>query len=169
MTRIGKIARLPWGTREELNRRLRDGATGVEVVEWLNGLEEVKKMLAAEFGERPITEQNLSEWRQGGYEEWLHLQEERGWVRDLAEQTNALAKATGEVEVTHRVGTLVAVEVARTAQELLEECRGLEPQERVKRLKEVVGLIGRLRQGDQQQGWLEAQRFRDARKYKKLW
>ncbi len=67
MTRIGKIARLPHALRETLNRRLQDGEPGTELVAWLNGLPAVKQALAKDFGGRPITEQNLSEWRQRGY------------------------------------------------------------------------------------------------------
>lgn len=44
MTRNGKIARLPREIREELNRRLDDGEQGVRLVEWLNGLPEVKRI-----------------------------------------------------------------------------------------------------------------------------
>ncbi len=66
MTRIGKIARLPHELREELNRRLQDGEPGAELVGWLNELPEVQTVLAEHFAGRPITEQNLSEWKTGG-------------------------------------------------------------------------------------------------------
>ena len=66
MTRNGKIARLPCRIRTQLNRRLQDGELGPQLVEWLNALPEAQKILAAEFGGRPINEQNLSEWRLGG-------------------------------------------------------------------------------------------------------
>ena len=71
VTRNGKIARLPRAMREELNRRLRDGEQGNKLVAWLNGLPEVKAVVALEFGGKPIREQNLSEWRKGGYRDWL--------------------------------------------------------------------------------------------------
>ena len=60
-TRNGKIARLPHMVREELNRRIRDGEEGKKLVAWLNGLPKVKAVVAAEFGGKPISEQNLSE------------------------------------------------------------------------------------------------------------
>jgi len=50
MTRLGKIARLPRGIREELNRRLADGEVGRSLLEWLNALPEVTTALAAHFG-----------------------------------------------------------------------------------------------------------------------
>jgi hypothetical protein len=74
-TRNGKIARLPRALREQLNRRLRNGEEGKKLVVWLNDVPEVKAILAAEFGGKAIREQNLSEWRKGGYREWLAHQE----------------------------------------------------------------------------------------------
>ena len=68
--RIGKIARLPREIRQTLNLRLREGDNGHILVAWLNSLPEVQAILAAQFGGAPIREQNLSEWRKGGYRDW---------------------------------------------------------------------------------------------------
>jgi hypothetical protein len=46
---------------------LSDGEPGRDLVAWLNGLPEVQRVVIAEFGGRPVREQNLSEWKQGGY------------------------------------------------------------------------------------------------------
>ena len=35
-----KIGRLPFAVRNELNERIRDGAQGAELLDWLNGLKE---------------------------------------------------------------------------------------------------------------------------------
>jgi hypothetical protein len=59
--RNGKIARLPWAIREELNESLRLGEPGKELVEWLNDKPEVRVILEGEHGFQPITEQNVSE------------------------------------------------------------------------------------------------------------
>ena len=69
--RKGKIAGLPEEIREALNERLENGEEGKALLEWLNGLPEVKHYLAAEFEGAPILEQNLSAWRKGGYADWL--------------------------------------------------------------------------------------------------
>ena len=69
--RKGKIAGLPEEIREALNERLENGEEGKALLEWLNGLPEVKSHLAAEFEGAPILEQNLSAWRKGGYADWL--------------------------------------------------------------------------------------------------
>src|SRR5579862_3440780 len=70
MTRNGKIARLPQAVREELNRRLEDGEQGIRLVEWLNGLPEVKAVIDKDFEGVPITEINVSLWKRGGFLDW---------------------------------------------------------------------------------------------------
>src|SRR5439155_9583204 len=85
LTRNGKIARLPLAVRQELNRRLDEGEQGKKLVAWLNGLPEVQAIVATEFGGRAIREQNLSEWKQGGYRDWLAKQEALGIAERLGE------------------------------------------------------------------------------------
>src|SRR5579859_5578693 len=63
-TRTGKIARLPKYHRHELSRRLENGESGAKIVAWLNDDENVQEVLEEYFNGHPITEQNLSEWRQ---------------------------------------------------------------------------------------------------------
>src|SRR5579871_4636634 len=74
MTRRGKIARLPQAIREELNQRLENGEQGGRLLEWLNGLPEVKKVLEVDFEGQPISDANLSAWRNGGFVDWQALQ-----------------------------------------------------------------------------------------------
>ena len=75
MTRNGKIARLPHTIREELNSRLHDGQQGKALVKWLNEIQEVKEILELDFGGRPVSESNLSEWKSGGFVDWLRNEE----------------------------------------------------------------------------------------------
>src|ERR1035441_7493325 len=91
MTRTGKIARLPRGIREQLTRRLEDGELGTQLVIWLNALPEAQAMLAGEFAGRAISEQNLSEWKRGGYRDWLARQEVLAQVHELAADAEELA------------------------------------------------------------------------------
>ena len=84
MARIGKIGRLPMAVRAQLNSRLQDGHEGKLIVRWLNSLPEVKQVLAEGFDGRPISEQNLTDWRQGGYQEWVAYQEILAQAGDLA-------------------------------------------------------------------------------------
>jgi len=85
-TRIGKIARLPEPIREQLNHLLLNGTLGKDTVPWLNQLPEVRQVLAAHFAGRPITEHNISEWRHGGYQDWLRDRETRARVIHLTEK-----------------------------------------------------------------------------------
>src|SRR5215471_7108065 len=74
-TRLGKSARLPHSIREQLNLKLHDGIPAKSVLPWLNGLPEVQAILAADFDNRPVNKQNLSEWKHGGFRDWLlHFQ-----------------------------------------------------------------------------------------------
>jgi hypothetical protein len=91
MTRKGKIAHLPGNIRDELNRRLENGEEGVTLLPWLNALPEVLEILKENFDGLPITKQNLSEWRQGGFREWQ--------IRDdLIAQARQLSDGASEME-----------------------------------------------------------------------
>jgi hypothetical protein len=91
-TRVGKIAHLPHETRELLNNRLLDGEPAVELVPWLNSLPEVNEVLLQYFNGRPITEQNLSEWKHGGYREWFTHQEALLYSQSLAVDAREITK-----------------------------------------------------------------------------
>ncbi len=86
-TRKGKIARLPRGVRNELNQRLDKGEQGTRLIAWLNGLPEVKRVLAEDFGGREINDQNLSDWKAGGFQDWLALEEVLAQARHMTEKT----------------------------------------------------------------------------------
>src|SRR5215468_3569864 len=60
--RKGKIAALSRNVRESLNRRMRRGEPGPDVLEWLNAEPVVVELLAQRFEGKPITRQNLWEW-----------------------------------------------------------------------------------------------------------
>jgi hypothetical protein len=66
----GKIANLPSQIRDELNWRINDGDEGKELVEWLNAKPEVIEVVTKLFDGKPISEQNLSQWRTHGYRKW---------------------------------------------------------------------------------------------------
>lgn len=108
MTRTGKIARLPRALRDELNRRLADGEPGIRLVAWLNGLEPVRQILAQEFGGREISVQNLSEWKQGGFRDWLTRQESLNCARELAGDAAELTSAAGGSLADHLAVVLSA-------------------------------------------------------------
>ena len=89
----GKIANLPAEIREELNLRMNDGEQGDELVEWLNSKPEVVEVVNKLFDGRPISEQNLSQWRTHGYRVW-HAH------RTIVDGTLALSDNTGDIAET---------------------------------------------------------------------
>jgi hypothetical protein len=89
----GKIANLPDEIREDLNYRMNDGESGNELVEWLNAKPEVVEVINKLFDGRPISEQNLSQWRTNGYRVW-HVH------RTIVDGTLALSDNTGEIAET---------------------------------------------------------------------
>jgi len=145
-TRIGKIARLPKPVRDELALRLRNAEPGRDLVKWLNGLPHVRAVLEQQFEGRPITEQNLSEWRQSGYFEWLRLQESRSFVAILADRHEELDDAADGKGISDRYARLATVELARIAATLVGQ--ETDPEKRWQRLCEVLRELSRLRRDD---------------------
>jgi hypothetical protein len=96
MTRNGKIARLPKVVREALNRRMENNEQGKPLLEWLNGLPEVREILMSQFGGMSISKQNFSEWRQGGHHEWLVQQEALKMVGGMAADADELKQLAAE-------------------------------------------------------------------------
>ena len=90
MKRTGKIARLPHQLRDQLNQRLYNGEPGVDLIKWLNSLPEVQALLAEHFNGVPISSQNLSEWNNGGFLDWLATQELLEDAREFAANTAEL-------------------------------------------------------------------------------
>ena len=83
MSRIGKIARLPQKIRDQINEKLHNGIHGVEILYWLNELPVVQAIMQEGFGGEPISPQNLSNWNQGGYLDWVAQKEIELHTRDI--------------------------------------------------------------------------------------
>jgi hypothetical protein len=116
MKRTGKIAQLPVLIREELNRRLEADEPASTLLPWLNAEDEVKDILEQNFDGKPISPQNLSEWRQGGFLEWRTKEDLLSDVRQLAEQAEEFS-LSNEEPVVDDVATVLS---ARYASLLLE-------------------------------------------------
>ena len=107
MNRNGKIARLPHNIREELNLRLQDNEPGDKLLEWLNGQEAVRSVLAEQFEGKAITKQNLSEWRTGGFAAWVLGQEVVYEAQDMDEGARRLDAVT-DSSLPDRLATVLA-------------------------------------------------------------
>jgi hypothetical protein len=154
-TRNGKIARLPLAVREELNRRLDEGEQGKKLVAWLNGLPAVQAIAATEFGGKPIREQNLSEWKQRGYRDWLAKQE----ALEIAERLREDATEWNAEDRPALTDTLAFWLVARyaLATRRVAETGG---REGWRLLREMCGDIVELRKGDHTAERLQIERER---------
>src|ERR1700677_260745 len=92
---VGKIARLPKEIREEFNRRLEDGQPASEILPWVNALPVTVTILAKYFNGVPISEKNLSEWRQRGFQRWQEKQDSMAELKWLVEDAEDFSDATG--------------------------------------------------------------------------
>src|SRR5688572_2201662 len=111
MTRTGKIARLPRPLRDELNHRLDQNIPGRHITAWLNSLPEVQSILTAHFGGDPINQQNLSNWRRGGFLEWQTRREFFDRLQDLTESASHLDSAI-PASLTDHASRLLTAHIA---------------------------------------------------------
>ena len=148
MTRKGKIARLPSDVRHQLNSRLDDGEPGKDLVVWLNSLEQVRQILARDFGGRPVSEQNLSEWKQGGFLDWQQQMESSARLRELVEFSDNLASISPDRGIADRLSALLAVDLAAETRAVLRQIT--DPKERWQYVSQAIPRMNILRNGDQQ-------------------
>ena len=155
ITRNGKIARLPRAVRQELNRRIDDGEQGKKLAAWLNALPEVQAIIAAVFGGKPIREQNLSEWKQGGYRDWLAQQEALETVERLGEDAEQW-NAEGRPPLTDTLALWLSVRYAVETRRIAEA----NDVEGWRLLRELCGDLVELRRGDHSAERLRIERER---------
>jgi hypothetical protein len=93
--RVGKIARLPAQIREEVNQRLHNNEPAAKIIAWLHEQPDVLRVLDELFHEEPVSANNVSEWKRGGYQDWLERRERVGHLKTLSEHAFNLAKAGG--------------------------------------------------------------------------
>jgi len=149
--RTGKIARLPFELREQLNQRLLDGEPGKTLIAWLNSLPEVQAILATQFNGYAIREQNLSEWRKGGYLAWLQEKQTRQDLTAFVEKSAGLQKSAKD-GLTEPLAFYLA---ARAALELQRLESVPDSEEKAKAIKALTATVVSLRRGD-----LERERLR---------
>jgi hypothetical protein len=112
--RRGKIARLPRSVRDQLNIRLDDGQEADQILPWLNDLPEVRQIITERFDGAPISAQNLSAWRQGGFQEWLlHCQflDIAEHMREHVEELNGVINA-GARGLHHTVADYMVTQIS---------------------------------------------------------
>lgn len=155
--RRGKIARLPLALREELNSRLLEGReTAKKLCAWLNELDEVKELLAT-FNDGnpagPIDDRNISDWRQGGFNDWLRRRDHILETKEMAQWSMKLAKASGG-NLTEGASAIVAgqiLEFLETLAKAKQDSENLTPEQIVaigEATNTAVKSIASLRRGD---------------------
>ena len=155
-TRNGKIARLSLEIRERLNHRLSDGEPGNRLVEWLNSVPDVMQVMAEQFEGRPITENNLSEWRAGGYEEWTTL-------HSFLDETRVLSENAGEVAETGISSDHMHIVLLAHHAHLLQNL-GIMPEDeyqtRLNTVRKLTASVMKMRRDELQKARFELQRER---------
>ena len=149
----GKIGRLPKSIQEQVNRRLDNREKGHHVVAWLNSLPEVQAILASEFNGKPIREQNLSQWRKHGYQQWTWRQE----AQSMAAEIGNLPVA-GTAPLSDQMATWVSVRYLRTVRALVEN--KTKDEAALKILRSFSRDVVALRRGDQGSARLKMQQDR---------
>ncbi len=143
--RTGKIARLPHDIREQLNRRLNDGEQAHSILERLNSVPEVQAVLAASFDGRPLNKVNLTEWRHGGYRDWLVRQDALDFVEELDDK-EALGHESLSDPIGARLAHWVALHYAASAKALI--ANEPNPSTKWTRLRELCADVTRLRRSE---------------------
>ena len=152
-SRIGKIARLPLPIRQRLNERLENGEPNRRVVCWLNSLEPVQQRLAEYFEGRPINENNLSAWKQGGFRDWQRNQRPPPVARDFLGVAVALEEEVSEFHEHDGTSLLDHVNdsLALGLMQLFRETERSEPgPTRTQAMLEIVRELDRLRRANRQ-------------------
>jgi hypothetical protein len=143
LTCNGKIGRLPVAVREELNRRMENGDQGGHLLAWLNSLPEVQAVVEAEFEDKPIRKQNLSEWRKGGYQKWLAHKQTQEVLGQMVAEGDDLIDRLGEAFLDKLTAWLIPNFVAEARVKL---ATAKSPDERWSVLQSLcVGLVPLLR------------------------
>lgn len=89
--RNGKVAQLPRHLREQINRLLEDGATYPAIIESLGP------------DGAHLTVDNLSQWKNGGYQDWLQEQDYLYFLNYGFEAATEIGRETSTQEVIHKL------------------------------------------------------------------
>lgn len=145
---ISKIARLPQAVRHELGFRLEDGHSGAQIILWLNQQPDVPEILKIHFDGRPITEQNLSDWKQSGHREWLRRQAAEEAAIRITEHADALEpESDDDRTLADCFAAVLTSELTRLAMLLFEKEED-DPDKQWKRLCSIRKQLSALRRDE---------------------
>lgn len=159
----GKIGRLPHGLREAVNGMLRDHATAEDIITFL-----------ATKGVEGITPQNVTNWKQNGFEKWLRNRERIDGLREQIEFARSLAKADQDegidgLTVASDAAARVAVGQIMTALESFSPAHLAEMMaDKPAKFMELVHALAAMRRGDQEAAKLKMKLDAFHRAYEQL-
>ncbi len=104
--RNGKVARLPKATRDKINQMILDGLPYLEII---------RKLRKAGKG---LTDQCLSTWKAGGYEDWLKEQQRVQDCRLSQELAIDLANESTGIESFQAASKIAAAQICEALVEL---------------------------------------------------
>jgi len=107
VARTGKIARLRKEHRDKLNEMLRDNASSDRVIKFVLTLKDAGERDANGDSIQIPNDQNITNWREGGFQDWLKEQERLQDMRAKREFALEIVKAN-EGSMIHEAGLQIA-------------------------------------------------------------
>ncbi len=140
----GKITRLPSDLREQVNRRLADGQPASLILPWLNGLPEVQQLLKEQFDSEPISQQNLSAYRQYGFRRWQLRQHALAFAAE-AENDSRAANDNGAPVLVDQLVNYTTLRFAAAAQTAANPD---DPEQDLRQTRHLLADVVALRRGE---------------------
>jgi len=107
VARTGKIARLRKEHRDKVNEMLRDNASSDRVIKFVLTLKDAGERDANGDSIQIPNDQNITNWREGGFQDWLKEQERLQDMRAKREFALEIVKAN-EGSMIHEAGLQIA-------------------------------------------------------------
>lgn len=164
ITRTGKIARLSADLRTELCERLLDGQRGPRILTWLNAHPAVKKLVKSQYKNEPVSAENLSNWRRGGFVDWRARRDRLDHLKEMSTHMGRMARAGGGRMSEGAAATaagLISETLEAAAQRMMENPGAEQDHEKI---TELVRALTQLRQAEVAQQRAD----QDAEKLKRL-
>ena len=158
MFRYGKIARLPEPLRTDVNRALQRGDDTATVLDWLNREPRTLQVLRKWFQGRPVSPQNLSHWRRGGYENWRRHQQACQMAHRMVDQFDGMEEVLEGRPLSNRISRALMAELIGLMEVVGREAPTAA--QRLEQLGKAVGILHRIQQAEARTGRLTLDRIK---------
>ncbi len=150
--RTGKIARLPFAVRTTVNEMIRDGAPYVQIIAFIGKITDGVEPVPTD-----LNEQNLTNWKDGGHQDWL---KEQARLEDMAAKREFAFQIVKENDGSK----LHEANLHLAASQIYEVLTDFDPQrlkdlldEKPENYADVVNALGKLSKSN-----VEMQKYKDA-------